>query len=189
MPFSHSSQISSILGFIERIDPASVLDVGAGMGQYGFLARTNLENVELFDIDGAVAKQKPKEQWRVRIDGIEGCDFYVTPVHEYCYDNMIIGDALKVLPTLEDNSYELVLAIDILEHFDKPEGLVFLSELKRIASRAVLVSTPKEFIEQVVEANPYEDHRSVWDSNELSTCGYTNVIDNDISWIVTTSAE
>lgn len=185
MPFSHSSQISAIMGFIEETNPLSVLDVGAGMGQYGFLTRTNLENVNLFDINGAKAKQKPKENWRVRIDGIEGCDIYVTPVHDYCYDNLMLGDALKLLPGLDDDSYELVLAIDILEHFDKPEGAVFLSELKRIASRAVLISTPKDFIEQVVEANPYEDHRSVWSSEELCAYGYPDIIDNDISWIAT----
>jgi len=187
MPFSHSSQISAIMGYIEGINPSSLLDVGAGMGQYGFLARTNLENINLFDIDGANAKQKSRENWRVQIDGIEGCNIYVTPVHNYCYNNLMLGDALKILPSMDDDSYELVLAIDILEHFDKSNGLIFLSELKRIASRAVLISTPKEFIEQVVEANPYEDHRSVWGSDELSACGYKNIIANETSWIATFS--
>jgi len=183
MPFSHSSQISAIMGYIEQINPSSLLDVGVGMGQYGFLSRTNLENINLFEVNGPTATQQPKENWNVRIDGIEGCDIYVTPVHDYCYDNLLIGDALDILPELARDSYELVLAIDILEHFDKPEGLHFLSELKRIASRAVLVSTPKEFIEQVVEANPFEDHRSVWGKDELIECQYTHILDNDTSWI------
>lgn len=43
MPFSQSSQISAIVQFGEELKPASILDVGVGMGQYGFLFRTNLE--------------------------------------------------------------------------------------------------------------------------------------------------
>ena len=45
MPFSHSGQLTAIVQEIERIAPASMLDVGTGMGQYGFLARMNLENI------------------------------------------------------------------------------------------------------------------------------------------------
>ena len=62
-------------------------------------------------------------------------------------DDIIIGDAQKVLPTLSDNSYESVIAIDIFEHFTKENGVMFLQQFRRVASRAVLISTPKEFIE------------------------------------------
>ena len=183
MPFSQSSQISTIVQYIEENNPTSMLDVGTGMGQYGFLARTNLEQVNLFKINGSNAKQRSKQDWRVRIDGIEGCDIYITPVHDYCYNEMMIGDALKILPDLPDNSYELVLAIDILEHFDNADGLIFLSHLKRISSKAALVSTPKEFVVQEVAANPYENHRSLWSENELAENDFTKFLHNDISLI------
>ena len=124
MPFSQSSQVSTIMGFIERINPASLLDVGVGvgMGQYGFLARNNLELINLFCIDGKQGIQRPKSEWRVRIDGIEGFSAYLTPVHEYTYNHMMIGDALDLLPKIADGTYEVVLAVDILEHFAKPDG-------------------------------------------------------------------
>lgn len=179
MPFSQSSQISTIIQYIEQLNPESLLDVGAGMGQYGFLARINLENINLFEVNGSQGKQRSKEQWRVHIDAIEGCDGYLTPVHEYCYNNIMIGNALEILPTLPDDSYELVLAIDILEHFTKTDGLEFLTQLKRIANKAVLISTPQE-----VEANPYENHRSFWEKNELIEHGFSQILDNDVSWIV-----
>jgi 2-polyprenyl-3-methyl-5-hydroxy-6-metoxy-1,4-benzoquinol methylase len=183
MPFSQSSQISTIVGFIERMNPASVLDVGTGMGQYGFLARNNLENVNLFKVEGAQASQRPRMEWRVRIDGIEAFPLYLTPVHEYVYDNVMIGDALAILPEIDSGSYELVIAVDILEHFTRPDGLTFLRELKRVAKRAVMVSTPKEFISQEVEANPYENHRSLWSAEDMAGEGYGEVLDNDMSWI------
>lgn len=183
MPFSQSSQISNIVQYIEKVNPCSVLDVGVGMGQYGFLSRINLEHLNLFHIEGNQGWLRPRQEWRVRIDGIEGCEVYRTPVHDYCYNRIMIGDALELLPTLPDKEYEMVLAIDILEHFTKPEGLFFLSHLKRVASKAVLLSTPKEFIPQQVDANPYENHRSVWQQEELIENGFSFFLENENSWI------
>lgn len=183
MPFSQSSQISAIVGCIEALRPGSVLDVGVGMGQYGFLLRANLEHVGLFQVDGAQGRQTPRERWQVRIDGIEGYAGYLTPVHEWAYNRVTVGDALQVLPTLADGSYDLVIAIDILEHFETPQGLVFLQQCRRVARRMALVSTPKQFCEQHVQANPFEDHRSVWSREELAAQGYTRVLPNDESWI------
>lgn len=184
MPFSQSSQITSIIQYIEQENPKTLLDVGTGMGQYGFLSRTNLENINLFKIDDGIAAQRPKQDWQVRIDGIEGFKEYVTPIHDYCYNKMMIGDALDILPTINNNSYELIIAVDILEHFTKAEGKTFLSQLKRIANKSVLVSTPKIFIAQEIEANPYEKHRSLWEKDELISNGFPNILDNEESWIV-----
>ncbi len=183
MPFSQSSQLSTIVGFIEELAPKSVLDVGTGMGQYGFLARNNLEFLNLFSVNGAAARQTSKDEWKVRIDGIEGCEIYLTPVHQYAYNQVMIGNAMDLLPKIESRQYEYVMAIDILEHFETPEGLIFLDQLKRVASRAVLISTPKEFHAQEVEANPYENHRSVWTQAQLTDAGFAEILPNEESWI------
>lgn len=183
MPFSQSSQISTIVGCVEALQPRSVLDVGVGMGQYGFLLRTNLEHVGLFQVDGTEGRQAPRERWQVRIDGIEGYAGYLTPVHEWAYNRVTVGDALQVLPTIAGGSYDLVIAIDILEHFETPQGLMFLEQCRRVARRMALVSTPKQFCEQHVPANPFEDHRSVWSCEELAAQGYKRVLPNDESWI------
>ena len=183
MPFSQASQLSSIVGFLENRRPESILDVGTGMGQYGFLARTNLEHTNLFVVDGARAAQRPKTEWRIRIDVIEAFSTYLTPVHDYVYNEIHVGDALDVLPGLPAQEYELVLAIDILEHFDREEGWRFLDELKRVSKGAALVSTPKKFLHQEVQANPYENHRSVWKKKDLASVGFTKVLKNKQSWI------
>lgn len=183
MPFSQSAQLSAIVGFAEALRPQSVLDVGVGMGQYGFLLRNFLESEHLFEVDGKSARQRPREQWRVRIDGIEGYAGYLTPVHAWAYQDVRIGDALALLPTIADASYELVIAIDILEHFDTRDGLRLLAECRRVARRAALVSTPKVFHAQQVEANPLEDHRSLWTAAQLAAAGFTHVLADDVSWI------
>jgi hypothetical protein len=188
MPFSYSSQLSTIVGFAERLQPQAVLDVGIGMGQYGFLLRTNLELVNLFDINGAHAAQRPKEQWRVRIDGIEGYAGYFTPVHHYAYNQLLVGDALQELAKLPAASYDLVLAIDILEHFDKAQGFEFLQACQRVCRGSVLVSTPQDFHEQEVEANPLENHRSHWEQADLERAGFTQFLPNAMSLIAVSAA-
>lgn len=181
MPFSQSSQLSAIVGYAEQLQPASVLDVGTGMGQYGFLLRTNLEHINLFDVEQGV--QRGKEGWRVVIDGIEGFAGYRTPVHDYAYNRLMMGDAMQLLPALADGAYELVMAIDILEHLSQDEGVQFLGHCRRIASRAALISTPKVFVAQDVHANPFENHRSLWSQQTLQSAGFMRTLDNAESWI------
>ncbi|MEX0619874.1 MAG: class I SAM-dependent methyltransferase [Pseudohongiellaceae bacterium] len=182
MPFSHSSQLSTIVGYLENLSPKSILDVGTGMGQYGFLARTNLELLNLFEVTGSNARRRDKSEWLVTIDGIEGYPDYVTQVHDYAYNNMYLGDALSILPGL-DKQYDMVLAIDILEHFTKAEGFTFLEHLKSVSRHEVLISTPKDFCQQEVEANPLENHRSVWSDADLNSAGFVTTLPNETSWI------
>lgn len=183
MPFSYSNQLSTIVGFAEQQNPESVLDVGVGMGQYGFLLRTNLENINLFEINGSDARQRSKDQWKITIDGIEGYAGYLTAVHDYSYTNLLIGNALELLPTLGDKTYDLVLAIDILEHFEKEQGIVFLKECQRVSRGSVLVSTPKDFVAQEVLANPLENHRSHWTGEDFRLCGFDSFLPNALSLI------
>tara|TARA_B100001167_G_scaffold30418_1_gene16433 strand:+ start:317 stop:880 length:564 start_codon:yes stop_codon:yes gene_type:complete len=182
MPFSHSSQISAILGYLESKQPKSILDIGVGMGQYGFLARTNLEHFNLYEVINDTARRRDKAEWDILIDGVEAYPGYLTPVHDYSYNKIYEGDALEVIPNLSTN-YDMVLAIDILEHFEKDDGKRLLELIKDRCNQYGLVSTPKDFIEQHVEANPFEDHRSHWILQELQEAGFSEILPNALSWI------
>jgi len=179
MPFSQSTQISTIMQFLEQAHPHSILDVGMGMGQYGFLSRVNLENENLFEINGKKGRLKEKHEWTLRIDGIEGCGSYITPVHEFAYNAIVVGDALEILPATLNDHYDIVLAIDILEHFDKKDGLVFLKHLKRITKSHALVSTPKA----LDEPNSCENQHSLWSKEELIEQGFDTILENPTNWI------
>jgi len=145
--------------------------------------RNNLEGVNLFRIEGDRGWLRPKSEWQIRIDGIEGFAGYITPVHDWAYNHVMVGEALDVLATIGSGRYELAIAIDILEHFDREPGVRLLAELRRVASRAALVSTPKLFLPQDVPANPYENHRSQWSRADLASSGFAEVLPNAESWI------
>lgn len=182
MPFSESSLLSPVMNMVERIRPQSVLDVGIGFGQYGVLCRNNLEHLNLFEWNDHMARKRERSEWLVRIDGIEAFPDYVTPVQEYVYNEIYKGDALEILPGL-DFQYEMILAIEILEHFDKDDGLRFLKLLDDKCSGSIIVTTPKEFIPQDYPANPYENHRSLWTREELESCGFSEFHEDPTSWI------
>ena len=132
MPTSFHTQLNEIMDLIILTDPHSLLDVGVGHGKYGFLSR---EYLELWD--------GREDGYRVRkrlIDGIELMESFITPVHEYAYDNIYIGSALNIVPNL-DRTYDLVLLIDVVEHLGRAEGLDLLRLLANRATNTI-VSTP-----------------------------------------------
>ena len=183
MPHSQTTQLGKIVNVMKQRSPTSILDVGVGMGVYGFLARMFVNLEDLFYIDGEHSRYKTMDERTIRIDGIEGFAKYLNPVHDFVYNRMMTGNALDILPTIPAKSYDMVLAIDILEHFTREDGLTFLAELKRVAKKSVLVSTPKEFIEQHIELNHFEDHLSLWSQQDLMEAGFGRQYDNPISWI------
>lgn len=157
MPSSYHEQIPIIIDILLRIKPASLLDVGVGFGKYGFLAR---EYLEIWDND------KGYGSFKIRIDGVEPFARYITPCHEYIYNNIYNMDILEFVKE-QKMGYDLVLLIDVLEHIDKDEGKKLLQILLR-KNRNILISTPKVFNKQgEVFGNKYEVHRSFWKKKEL----------------------
>lgn len=165
--------MNELMEVIVLVDPTSILDVGTGLGKFGVLAREYLEVRH-----GHLRKQ----DWHCRIDGVEGFGPYLSPLHEYVYDGMFADDIRRVIPGLTAR-YDLVLLIDVLEHFEYETGLDLLTELLRRADN-LLVSTPKRFIEQGASfGNRLEVHHSHWGRRDFSRLGEACFIPNEVSLI------
>lgn len=173
MPSSHSNQLNEIVRLICLTDPQSLLDIGIGFGKYGFLAR---EYLELWD------GREKYDDWKRRIDGIEVFPQYVTPMHKMIYNNVFIGNALEVLPALKEN-YDLILLIDVLEHFDFLDGMRLLEECQR-HGRNIVVSTPKKMTAQKdAFNNPFETHKFQWHQNHFERFGNRFFVAHELSLI------
>ena len=138
MPTSEYRQIPYVLDVIANERPKTVLDVGAGYGKYGFLAR------EFGDAE--------------RVDALDA-----TPPRFAAYDHVWTGDLRNIDALLPPDAprYDLALFIDVIEHLEKPEGYRLLDALV-LRARKVLVTTPWGFRPQEVPGMPYETHRSGW---------------------------
>lgn len=149
MPTSHSEQINEIVRLIKLANPKSVLDIGVGFGTYGFLSREYLDVWSLSDEYG---------NWKTRIDGIEIFDRYITVIQKSIYNNIYIGNAISVLGEINFN-YDLILIIDVLEHFGYHDG----QQLLQICSKTgknILISVPKNIgTQEALYGNIYETHK------------------------------
>lgn len=173
MPSSQHIQISDIIDVIYKLKPSSVLDIGIGFGKYGFLCR---EYLELWD------GRKVYDDWNHRIDGIEVFPDYISDLQQKIYSNIYIGDALEILPSI-DCKYDLVLLIDVFEHFDYDNGMQLLNVIKE-KSRNVLISVPKDIGDQgAAFGNVYETHRYQWTDECTGVFKKCRLIDNDKSYI------
>ena len=152
MPSSNYNQISHIMDIIMRTRPESLLDIGVGFGKFGFLCREYLELWDGRDVYG---------QWQRRIDGIEVCEKYITPLQKMIYNNIYIGNALEVLPTL-DYLYDVILIIDVLEHFDVEDGIRLLEECHPAGAKYSGFHAQRYFRTRGGFRQRHERHRFQW---------------------------
>ena len=152
MPTSHWRQLNEIVDVIVTTNPHLLLDIGVGFGKYGVLAR---EYLELWD------GRNKYNDWQRQIDGIEIFNSYKNPLYSYVYNTIYYGNAIDVLPNISIK-YDLILAIDVLEHFNKNDGLKFI-DLCLEHGHNVLISTPSHVSKQgTAFNNPHEEHKSSW---------------------------
>lgn len=70
-------------------------------------------------------------------------------------------------------SFDCVVALDVIEHFEKQDGLRLLDMMEGIARRRVAIFTPNGFLPQgEFDNNPYQLHRSGWSVSEMQDRGY-----------------
>lgn len=140
-----------------RLRPSSILDVGVGMGKFGLLMREYLE--------GWGHHRYCKDRWQVRIDGCEIFPQYIQPWHRELYDEIIVGDIRQQRFT---KPYDLILIVDVIEHFPKPEGMALI---RGLPYKNLIISTPNFKTRGIGrnKENPHQDHLSVWTAADFRT--------------------
>lgn len=92
------------------------------------------------------------------------------------HDNYKIGSVANLLKSFKKNSYDAVVALDIIEHLPKKEGIKFLRDCEEVARKKIVLLTPNGYYNQEPYGNnPYQVHKSGWGVNDFSKRGY-NVV-------------
>lgn len=89
------------------------------------------------------------------------------------HDTYKIVDVLKISKYFKPRSFDAVIALDVVEHFEKKDGLSLIKQMETIASKKVVILTPYGFVPQrPVDGNPYQEHKSGWYIEEFKKRGY-----------------
>ncbi|MBI4847513.1 MAG: class I SAM-dependent methyltransferase [Nitrospirae bacterium] len=164
MPTSTYSHIPTMIRFFQMIKPASILDIGVGNGKMGFLAR------DLLDV--MIGGNYKKENWGVRIDGIEVFPEYIQAHQRAIYDDIYIGDSFEVMDRVGE--YDLIILGDVLEHFTKEKAWQFLDKCVKHCRQYMIINIPlgEKWTQPPMFGNSHEEHLSFWTYEEFGpfTC-------------------
>ncbi len=159
MPASTGVFITPALTEIDKLRPESVLDVGCGFGLWGFLCRLYLD---------VFPGRRYRENWRIRIEGVEVFPKYIMPHQEFLYDKIHIGNIETLFDELDE--FDLYIFGDILEHLPKQSGVELLDRAYRKANKGVLINIPlgEGWLRKGTDENEYEAHVSVWELEDFA---------------------
>lgn len=144
--------------YITRYTKAApnILDVSTGLGKNGYLIRIFSKPFYLVGVD----------IFRPYLELVK---------HHRIYDDVVLCDVSK-LPFIE-NSFEVTVVSEVIEHLEKENGLLLLTEADRISKHRIIVATPNKppargGIETDEGYNQYEAHRSSWRVSDFKTRGF-----------------
>lgn len=89
-------------------------------------------------------------------------------------DDYIVGNVLDIGQIFNEDSYDLVCAFDLIEHLKKNNGYELIKNMEIIARKRIVIFTPNGFLPQPPsEDNPFQEHLSGWNYNEMVSLGFT----------------
>ncbi len=106
--------------------------------------------------------------------GIEGYKpAFEKAVQLKTHDKLVFGDVRNLLSYFQPREFDACVALDVIEHLPKPDGLELISAMERIARRRVVIFTPNGFLPQTrVASDDLEEHLSGWEPMEMKQMGY-----------------
>ena len=151
MPESNPSNREPIIAELRNMHTSKlkILDVGFGYGNFGELIKLDLRK-------------------RTHLTGIEIFPKYKNSKWNY-YDNIIIGDILTEIDTL--SKYDVILAIDIIEHIKKKKALCLLDRFRNKCEILIISIPIIDYPQGEVYGNKYEAHLATWNINEFLNLG------------------
>lgn len=127
-------------------------------------------------LDVACGARSPLAEFRKKFYSV-GIDIFKPSIEKSkkakLHDEYKVGNVLNLDKFFKNKSFDVVVALDIIEHLEKKDGLKLLEQMEKIAKDKVIVLTPYGFTQQhSYDKNPYQIHKSGWYPKEFSKRGY-----------------
>ena len=82
-------------------------------------------------------------------------------------------DVLEAADQFGPGSFDCVMAIDLIEHLEREDGIRLIEQMEMMARKKVIIFTPNGFLPQEpYDGNPWQRHISGWGVAEMRGRGY-----------------
>jgi SAM-dependent methyltransferase len=88
------------------------------------------------------------------------------------HDAFVLASAGEPRLPFEDRQFDCCIALDLIEHLDKQQGLRLIREMERVAAKRILVFTPNGFLPQQGHDGDLQEHLSGWSAAEMRALGF-----------------
>lgn len=135
-------------------DFESVLDIGCGLGDWGYILRTRYNR-------------------KFHLIGVDIHKPYIDKVKRFnLYDTLICQDIRLFVEHFPRGMYDVGIMFDVLEHLDKEDGIRVLNMLKLMCNK-LIVTLPRGYLKQdPIDGNIYQKHISAWDVKDFKDLGF-----------------
>jgi len=165
MPYSSFVFDPVISRFLEKIQPKTFLDIGAGAGKYGELIKKLDSNV----LSTAVELED---------DYIK--KFNLNSIYDEVW-NMSATDLIA--PKYYEKTFDVVMVGDVIEHLKKSDGVDLLNFLV-YRSRWIILQFPHQYLQNAVDGYEAEAHIAVWADDDLAVFEKTKMWSKDTQRLV-----
>lgn len=144
-----------VMQFIPNcITNKTILDVGCGKGNWGYLIRSLKEEYDVFMVGLDLSKKYLHFVQRFKI-----------------YDDVILCDA-RYLP-FRKRKFDFIILTEVIEHIAKSDGFQLIGNLKEISRKRILITTPNgRYYQGTVDGEASQKHVSSWYVSDFKELGF-----------------
>lgn len=88
------------------------------------------------------------------------------------HDSYKIADIRNLAKLYKHKSFDAVVALDVIEHLEKKEGIRLMKDMEWIGKKVILLTPNGVNTRGPDRRNPYQLHKSGWSKEDLENSGY-----------------
>jgi hypothetical protein len=89
------------------------------------------------------------------------------------HDRLVKCDVRSLSSQFKAGEFDACVALDVIEHLTKEDGLKLMADMERIARKKVIFFTPSGFLPQRhTSSDDLQEHLSGWEASEMERLGY-----------------
>lgn len=165
MPYSSFIFDKSIAEIIRLLKPESFLDLGAGAGKYGELAKRINSSIKLTAVE-------------IEKDYIT--NFKLSSIYNEVWNISAID---LINPKYYDSTFDVIMIGDIIEHLKKSDGIDLLNFLI-YRCRWIILEFPYRYLQNSVNGYHSEAHISVWAKDDFVSFDRTKLYAKDTQCLI-----